>query len=98
MSEPLTALPSVAARATAFVAIIVAGLLGAVIGYSFIDLQCDGSCTIPAGFAMLAGTTIASTGVAVIAVLSLRAIGEWSARSPEETAGDLPTDDGVPSI
>ena len=37
-----TALPPVGARVLAFVAIIVGGLCGGLIGWSFVDLQCDG--------------------------------------------------------
>ena len=35
-----TALPSVAARVLAFVAIVIGGLCGGLIGYAFTDLQC----------------------------------------------------------
>ena len=41
--RPLSALPSVRARLLAFLAIVAAGIFGAMIGYSFVDLQCDGT-------------------------------------------------------
>jgi hypothetical protein len=40
-----TALPSVAARILAFLAILVGGLCGGLIGWSVTDLQCGGSDT-----------------------------------------------------
>jgi hypothetical protein len=44
-----TALPSVTARALAFVAILVGGLCGGLIGWSVTDLQCGGEATIQVG-------------------------------------------------
>ena len=41
-----TALPPVAARVLAFVAILIGGLCGGLIGYSVTDLQCGGERTI----------------------------------------------------
>jgi hypothetical protein len=75
--RPLSALPSRQARGLAFAAIVVAGICGALIGYSFVSLQCHGACTAPEGGGAIVGGTIAATGVAVIAVLVLRAMGEW---------------------
>ncbi len=43
----LSALPSVGVRVAAFAAILVSGLAGALIGYSLIDLQCEGACGVP---------------------------------------------------
>ena len=81
MTDPterrLSALPSPFARAVAFAAILVAGLCGALIGWSFVDLQCTGSCTTPGGIGAIVGGTISAVGVAVVAVLTLRAMGEW---------------------
>ena len=75
-----TALPSALARFLAFAAIIVAGVCGGLIGFSVIDLQCDGDCTTPTVLGAVGGTLIAAGGVAVIAVLVLRAMSEWEAR------------------
>lgn len=80
MTEPDSALPSVRARVVAFASILVGGALGGAIGYWFIDLQCTGSCTVPAGFTMLAGTLVLALGTATVAVISLRALAEWTAR------------------
>jgi hypothetical protein len=79
-----SALPSVLARALAFAAIVVAGLCGGLIGFAVADLQCTGDCTVPTAIAALAGAVIAGGGVAVIAVLVLRAMSEWRAQAPLE--------------
>lgn len=75
--RPLSALPSPAARAAAFAAICLAGVAGALIGYSLVELQCDGDCAVPLGLGILAGAVAAAVGMAVVAVLVLRAVGEW---------------------
>jgi hypothetical protein len=74
---PPSALPSVGARVLAFVAILVAGLCGGLIGYAFTDLQCEGDCTLPNGLSAIVGAALAAGGVAVVVVLALRAMGEW---------------------
>lgn len=76
--EADTALPSVLARALAFGAILVAGLCGGLIGYAFVDLQCEGDCTVPAGLFGLVGAVVAAVGVGIVSVLALRAMGEWN--------------------
>lgn len=72
-----TAVPPVGARVLAFVAILIAGACGGLIGYAVADLQCTGECTVPTGLGGLAGAVLAALGVAVVAVLVLRAMGEW---------------------
>lgn len=72
-----SALPSTGARIAAFSAILVAGLCGGLIGYAFIDLQCDGDCTVAAGIAGLVGAVVFAVGVGIVAILALRAMGEW---------------------
>jgi hypothetical protein len=75
-----TALPSTGARVLAFVAILVGGLCGGLIGYAFVDLQCTGDCTTLSGVGGLVGAAIGAVGVGIVAVLALRAMGEWRAR------------------
>lgn len=75
--EPLSALPSRTARAVAFVSILVGGLAGGLIGYGLVDVQCDGDCGTPLGVGILVGAVLSAGGTAVVAVLALRAIGEW---------------------
>ncbi|MCU0312276.1 MAG: hypothetical protein MUE36_15190 [Acidimicrobiales bacterium] len=73
-----TALPSVGARVLAFVAIVLAGAAGAFIGYGVAQLQCTGDdCAAITGLGGLFGAVVAAGGTAVVAVLTLRAMGEW---------------------
>jgi hypothetical protein len=76
--RPLSALPSPAARVAAFVAILVAGLAGGLIGYALVHIQCEGDCALPLGIGTFAGAVIAAGGMSIVAVLVLRAVGEWS--------------------
>jgi hypothetical protein len=75
--ESLSALPSPAARAAAFASICLGGLAGALIGYSLVSLQCDGDCAVPLGLGILVGAIVAAGGMSIVAVLVLRAVGEW---------------------
>jgi hypothetical protein len=75
--RPLSALPSPAARAAAFAAICLGGVAGGLIGYSLVRLQCDGDCAVPLGLGIFAGAVIAAGGMSIVAVLVLRAVGEW---------------------
>lgn len=75
--RPLSALPSPLARAIAFASILVGGAAGAVIGYALVDIQYTGSADWPRGLGVLAGATVAAGGTAIVAVLVLRALGEW---------------------
>jgi hypothetical protein len=72
-----SALPSVGARVGAFLLILLSGAAGGFIGYSFVDLQCDGDCTVQTGLGAVGGALLAAGGVAVVVVLALRAMGEW---------------------
>jgi hypothetical protein len=70
-----TALPSTGARVAAFMAILVGGLCGGLIGFAFTDLQ--GASTIVSGIFAVIGALIGAVGVGIVAVLALRASGEW---------------------
>lgn len=61
----------------AFVAILLGGVAGGVIGYTLLKLQCSGSCDTPKGIGLLLGATLAAGGMSIVAVLVLRALGEW---------------------
>lgn len=74
-----SSLPSLGARILAFAAILVGGLCGGLIGYGFTDLQCTDGCTGLAGGIGLLGAVLGAAGVGVVAVLALRAMGEWRA-------------------
>lgn len=84
---PSSALPSVGARVLAFVAILIGGTAGGFIGYAFVDLQVSGDSSIWAGLGALLGAVVAALGTAVVVVLTLRAMGEWSTiRARDEAA------------
>lgn len=78
--RPLSALPSRTARAVAFATVLVAGLAGGAIGYALVDVQCTGECDVPTGLGMLIGSVSFAAGMSVVAVLGLRAVGEWRER------------------
>ena len=78
-----SALPPVKARAVAFLAILVGGVCGLLIGLSLVSIQCEGDCGFPEGIGALTGAVLGAGGVAIVAVLVLRAMGEWNAR-PED--------------
>ena len=73
----LSALPSPAARGLAFGAIMVAGILGAIIGYGVVDVQCRNGCGSWPAVGAIVGALFFGGGGAVVAVLVLRASGEW---------------------
>jgi hypothetical protein len=87
---PPTALPSVAARALGFVAIVASGAIGAFIGWGFTDLQCRGDCTTPNAIGALVGALVGAGGVAVVVVLALRAMGEWRTIQRRPTGPERP--------
>lgn len=71
-----SALPPASARILAFVTIVVAGACGGLIGWKVTDLQVDDGSILP-GVVGLAGAVFAAGGVAILAVLVLRAMAEW---------------------
>ncbi len=93
--RPASALPSPRARALAFCAILLGGAAGAAIGGSFVSLQCHGRCDTPVGIGAVAGGAAGAGGTGVVAVLTLRAMGEWRRISDEELAGGDDDHDGV---
>ncbi len=86
----LSALPSVGLRIGAFVAILLSGLAGGIIGYSLAAIQCDGDCGLPKGIGILIGAVVAASGMAVVAVLVMRAVGEWREVEDRTAAGHAP--------
>lgn len=84
--RPLSALPSPLARALAFISILLGGAAGALIGFALVDIQYSGDSVVPLGLGLFVGSVIAAGGTAIVAVLVLRALGEWrdiSARSSD---------------
>lgn len=88
--HPLSALPSPLARAVAFVGILFGGLAGGAIGYALVTIQCTGDCGLAVGLGLLVGAVVAALGMAVVAVLGLRAMGEWRELLDRERAGHAP--------
>ena len=74
---PLSAIPPPKARVAAFVAILLGGFAGGLIGYTLVELQCHGTCATQRGLGALVGAVIAAVGMSIVAVLVLRALGEW---------------------
>ena len=70
---------SFAALVGAFVAVVVGGLCGALIGFGLVNIDCQGDCGTPKGIGAVIGGLFGAVGVAVVAVLVLRAFAEWRA-------------------
>lgn len=80
MDEPSTARRApvgALAFVGAFMAVVVGGLCGALIGFGLVGLDCEGSCSTPQGIGAVVGGVFGAVGVAVVAVLVLRALAEW---------------------
>jgi hypothetical protein len=75
--EPHPYAASRGALVGAFVAVVVAGLSGAAIGYGLVDIGCSGDCGTVSGLGALFGGLLAAGGVAIVAVLLLRSMAEW---------------------
>lgn len=88
--RPLSALPPRMARVVAFVAILVAGALGGALGYAITDAFCADECTVGKGLGLFSGSVITASGIAIMAVISLRAMGEWRDLRDRERAGHAP--------
>jgi hypothetical protein len=88
-----SSLPSTGARVLAFGAILLGGLCGGMIGYSVTDLQCTGDCSTNTALGGVAGAVLGALGVAVIAVLALRAMGEWKTIQAREEAAQRERND-----
>ena len=76
-SRPLSALPSPGARLMAFIAILIGGACGGLIGFGFMRLEVGPGHTTATALGALAGSILAAIGMSVVAVLVLRAMGEW---------------------
>ena len=69
--------PSRAAFFLAYSGVVLAGLVGAAIGYGWADIGCHGNCETSLAVATIVGAIVGATGTGVIAVLILRAMAEW---------------------
>jgi hypothetical protein len=71
----------------AFAVVLVGGLAGGLIGYGFVGTQCTGSCSTPSAIGAVIGAIAAAVGTAVVAVLGLRAMGEWRRLQDQQSSG-----------
>jgi hypothetical protein len=74
-------LPSRQAFLLSFAGVVVAGLLGGVIGWGIADIMFVSSAAALAG--ALIGAVTAGGGVGIVAVLVLRAMAEWKRIPPD---------------
>ncbi len=82
-----SAAPSKPVRALAFASIVIGGACGALIGFAISDLECQGDCSTWTGIGAVSGGAAGAIGVGIVAVLVIRAMGEWETikdRSPED--------------
>ena len=92
--EPIDAAPPTQARWLAFSAILIGGLLGALVGFGVGDLM--GGST-GATFGAVIGGLTGAIGVGTLANLTLRAMNEWrSVEHPEAGTGENNQKDSEP--
>ena len=65
------------ARLLAFIAILLGGFAGALIGYALVDIQTNDASDLALGLGLFVGAVITAGGTAIVAILVLRAVGEW---------------------
>ena len=70
-------LPSRGAYVLAFLAVVLAGAFGGIIGYGLVDVGCSGDCGLADVAGLAVGAISAAAGVGIVAVLVLRAMAEW---------------------
>lgn len=61
---------------------VLGGLSGATIGFGFVDISCEGDCGLASAAAALVGGAGGALGVAVVAILMLRASAERRRERP----------------
>jgi hypothetical protein len=81
-----TAAPPLLARVLAIVSIMIGGLCGGLIGFAVTDVSCTDGCTSTAGVVGFASAIGCALGVAVVAVLALRAMAEWDEKEARRRA------------
>jgi hypothetical protein len=73
-------LPSRGAFLLAFGSVVVAGILGGIIGYGIADVSSQSDLSHLLG--TFVGSVIGAGGVGIVAVLVLRAMAEWRRQNP----------------
>lgn len=70
-------MPSRAAFLVSFFSVVLAGIFGGIIAYGLVDVGCEGDCQASKLLGVVIGSVLAAGGVGIVAVLVLRAMGEW---------------------
>ena len=83
-----SAAPSRSARILSFLAIVLSGFCGGLIGYTVTDLQCSGDCVVLSSSVGIAGAAIAAIGVGIICVLTLRTMSQWKTNEQQQMIRD----------
>ena len=74
-------LPSRGAFLLAFGGVVLAGILGGIIGYGIADVSSQSDVSHLVG--TFIGSLVGAAGVGVVAVLVLRAMAEWRRQNPD---------------
>ena len=74
-------LPSRGAFLLAFGGVVLAGILGGIIGYGIADVSSQSDVSHLIG--TFIGSLIGAAGVGIVAVLVLRAMAEWRRQNPQ---------------
>ena len=69
--------PSRWAALAAFLSVVAGGLSAAAIGFGLVAIDCTGDCGTAEGIGAIVGGLVGAIGVAIVAVLVLRATSEW---------------------
>jgi hypothetical protein len=77
-----------AAVVGAFLAVVTAGLCGALIGSGLVAIDCEGDCGTAQGLGAVIGGVAGALGVAVVAVLVMRALAEQRLGRPRQEVND----------
>ncbi|MFN8035883.1 MAG: hypothetical protein U0V73_08120 [Acidimicrobiia bacterium] len=80
--QPATTPPR-AAFVLAFAGVVLAGVLGGLIGYGLVDVDCGGGCGARSAVGAVVGAVAVAVGAGIVAVLVLRAMSEWKRHRPE---------------
>jgi hypothetical protein len=75
-------LPSRSAFLLAFGGVVLAGILGGIIGFGIADVSSQSDASHLIG--VFVGSLFAAAGVGIVAVLVLRAMAEWRRQNPQE--------------
>ncbi len=70
-------MPTRTAFLVSFASVVAAGVFGGIIAYGLVDVGCTGRCQGSKLLAVVIGSVLAAGGVGIVAVLVLRAMGEW---------------------